>query len=127
MAEPTTPQEWYYSIPPVTRTLLTACVVTTCAVSMGMVNPMMLPLIWPLVWNKFQIWRLITNFFFLGKFSLGFVFQCYILYKYSSNLEKDPYPSGGGSGTGNRADYVFMLVLCGLALCVSGFNQHVAF
>ena len=38
---------------------------------------------------------------------------------YSGMLEKDPYPSGGGSHQGTTADYLFMLIFGGAIMLVS--------
>lgn len=34
-----TPSDWFYSLPPITRSLMVAVVGTTCGVSFGMLNP----------------------------------------------------------------------------------------
>jgi len=68
-----------------------------------------------------QIWRLITNFFFLGKFSMTYLFQLFMLYQYSRSLEENPFPSGGGARQGQLGDYVFMLMIVAAVLLLGGF------
>ena len=46
----------------------------TILVTFGMVSPLHLMMDYQLVFGKFQIWRLITNFFFFGGFSMPFIF-----------------------------------------------------
>jgi Derlin-2/3 len=60
---------WYLTIPPVTRTYVTIAVCMTGACSLELVSPFKLYFSWRLVFFKFQLWRVITNFLFFG--SLG--------------------------------------------------------
>ena len=69
------PGEWYNSLPPVCRTWGTACVLTTVGVQLGVVDLRSIYLDFPLVFKRFQIWRLLTNFCFLGGFSFPFVMR----------------------------------------------------
>ncbi|CAE7557774.1 DER1.1, partial [Symbiodinium sp. KB8] len=48
------PQEWYNSLPPVTRIYMTAAVATTSLVSFGMLSPFTLHLDTSLLFSKFQ-------------------------------------------------------------------------
>ncbi len=43
------PADWYYSLPPIIRLYGTACVATTLAVTLGVINPMSLIIYWPFV------------------------------------------------------------------------------
>ena len=69
------PGEWYNSLPPVCRTWGTACVLTTVGVQLGVIDLRSIYLDYPLVFKRFQIWRLLTNFCFLGGFSFPFVMR----------------------------------------------------
>lgn len=111
------PQEWFYSMPPVTRTLGAAVLAATCLATFGMVSPIKLMLSWPLIKNKFEIWRLATNFVFFGGFSFNFAIQLYMLVQYASRYEVSPFNTGAG---GTSADFVWMLVVGGAVLCVAG-------
>ena len=75
---------------------------------------------WTLVWNKFQIWRLVTPFFCFGKFGFMFLFSLSLLYSYGSKVESNPYPSGGGRGRGNVADFIFMFMFGAVVLLFLG-------
>ncbi|KAJ0661777.1 putative derlin, Rhomboid-like superfamily [Helianthus annuus] len=48
-----------------------------------------------------QIWRLITNFIFIGSFSFTFAFRLFIILKYGVQLERGPFDK-------RTADYVWM-------------------
>ncbi|CAI0450602.1 unnamed protein product [Linum tenue] len=56
-----------------------------------------------------QIWRLITNFFFLGPFSFPFAFRLIIIAKYGVSLERGPFDQ-------RTADFVWMLFFGALSL-----------
>lgn len=73
-------EAWYYGLPQITRFYLTACFLSTCLSSVGFLNPRSLYLDFDLVWNHFQVWRLTTNFVFLGSFGFPFLMQLMILY-----------------------------------------------
>ena len=60
------PGDWYKSLPPVCRAWGTACVLTTVGVQLGVLDLRSLYLDFPAVFRKFQIWRLLTNFCFVG-------------------------------------------------------------
>jgi len=105
-------------MPPITRAWFVAVLATTCACSFGLVNPSSLILHYDLVVNKFEIWRLASNFVFIGPFSFPFVIQLYMLYQYSMQYETNPFNTGAG---GTSADYAWMLVIGALLLCGIGF------
>lgn len=68
-------EEWYLSLPRVTRAYLTAIVATTLALYLELVSLLLLYLNFGLVYDRFEIWRLVTNFLFFGHFGLGFFFH----------------------------------------------------
>ncbi|GAB9470956.1 hypothetical protein Gpo141_00008183 [Globisporangium polare] len=114
---------WYYSMPYITRFYLTVCFLSTCLISLGFVNPRSLYLDFDLVWDRFQLWRLPTSFMYLGGFGFPFLMQLMILNNYSSRLEEDPFPSGGGP----TADYAFMLFFGAVVLWVIAFFMGLPF
>ncbi|KAL0592245.1 hypothetical protein ABG067_000352 [Albugo candida] len=96
---------WYYSMPEITRFYLSVIFLTTALSTFGFLNPKTLYLDFDLVLERFQIWRLVTCFMYLGGFSFNFLMQLMILVNYSSRLEEAPFQGGGGA----TADYAFML------------------
>jgi Derlin-2/3 len=82
---------WYQSLPPVTRTYATVVFLTTCATALGLVNPRSLILYWPLVFGKYQVWRILTTFFFIGGFSFPFVIKMIWIVNYGGALERSKY------------------------------------
>jgi len=110
-----TPEEWFRSLPIVTRTYFVAAIATTTLVSLGVINPYYLYLDFDLVF-KFQIWRLVTCFLFFGKFSLQFIFQIYILVRYFKYLE-----DGYFSGPRGTADFLVMIFFGSTIIVVIAF------
>lgn len=111
------PREWLESLPPITRAWFLASLLTTCLVSFGMLSAFRVVWVWPMVWEKFELWRLVTPFVYFGGFSFAFVINMYLLVQYSRNYEVSPYNTGGG---GSTADYAWMLILgMGLLLVLS--------
>ncbi|RUS27420.1 putative Der1-like family [Jimgerdemannia flammicorona] len=86
-------ETWYYEVPTVTRTYLTAAVLTSLGV----------------------YWRLVTNFLYFGPLSLDFLFHMSILARYSRMLEE-------GFFRDRTADYFWLLFLASIQLlCLTPF------
>jgi len=102
---------WYHEIPVITRVYLTASVVTTAACALELVSPFSLYFNAGLVFYKFQVWRLFTNFFFFGALGLDFLFHMFFLVRYCRLLEE-------GSFRGRTADFLVMLLFGGALMCV---------
>ncbi|KAJ0100013.1 hypothetical protein Patl1_20724 [Pistacia atlantica] len=58
-----------------------------------------------------KVWRLITNFFFLGPFSFPFAFRLIIIAKYGVSLERGPFDK-------RTADFLWMLIFGAISLLV---------
>jgi Derlin-2/3 len=56
-----------------------------------------------LVFREYQLWRLITNFFFFGALGLDFIFHMFFLARYCRMLEE-------GTFRGKSADFFWMLM-----------------
>ncbi|KAF5472809.1 hypothetical protein F2P56_009493 [Juglans regia] len=63
-------EEWYKQMPVITRSYLTAVIVTTVGCSLDIISPYKLYLNPVLVVKQYQFWRLITNFLYFRK--MGF-------------------------------------------------------
>lgn len=98
-----TPEQWYKSLPILTRIGLTAIFGITVLVQLEILDPRLLSLNFPLVINKIQVWRLLTSVFFFGNFSFPFLFQLYFFSSFSSKLERNEIFSQPG-------DYLFFLI-----------------
>ncbi|KAJ7567448.1 hypothetical protein O6H91_02G147900 [Diphasiastrum complanatum] len=98
------PGDFYNSLPPVIKAYGTACVLTTLGYHLGIINPALLYFDTTLVLRHFQIWRVFTNFFFLGKFSINFGIRLLMLARYGVQLEKNAFDM-------RTADFLWMLIL----------------
>ncbi|XP_020097075.1 derlin-1 [Ananas comosus] len=104
-----TPAEYYKSLPPVSKAYGTICVLTTAAYQLGLLSPLHIALIPELVFKHFQIWRLFTNFFFLGKFSINFGIRLLMIARYGVQLEKGPFEK-------RTADFLWMMIFGAITL-----------
>jgi Derlin-2/3 len=101
------PEEWFKSLPGVSKVLIVSIIGSTLLVMVGVVSPYSLALLWDPLWNKFEAWRLFTSAVFLGTPSFPFLMNLLIFVQYSIRYEKDAFDTGGGGGS---ADYAWMLV-----------------
>ncbi|TNN02249.1 derlin-1 [Takifugu flavidus] len=104
-------QDWFRSIPIITRSWFSASVALPLIGILGLVDFRNFLLFPDLVFNRFQIWRPLTATFF---FPTGFQYliNLYFLYHYSTRLET-------GSFDGRPADYVFMLLFNWICIVIS--------
>merc|ERR1711991_1123696 len=86
----------------VTRFLFVASFAVSLAGAYGAVQSSRLVLIWPLVIHRFEIWRLVTNFFF-HKVGFPFLMLMMFLYNQSKSLESTEHE-------GRTSDYIFFLL-----------------
>ncbi|KAJ0030884.1 hypothetical protein Pint_12891 [Pistacia integerrima] len=105
------PAEFYNSLPPISRAFGTICVVATAAFHLGLYSPWSIALFYEPVFSKFQVWRLITNFFFLGKFSINFGIRLLMIARYGVQLEKGPFER-------RTADFLWMMIFGAITLLV---------
>jgi len=104
MAGGESPAEWYASLPTVSKFWFTACALTTVGYHANVVRVDALHCAWPLIIDKFQVWRLATNFVFLGKFSMSFAIRLMMLINYAVPLEKTHF------GDARTGDFMMFLL-----------------
>ena len=108
-------EEWYRELPPITRSYVTLSLLTTAGCAMDVVSPFNVYFNAKLIFTRWQLWRLFTNFFFFGSLGLDFVFHIFFLLKYCKALEE-------GSFRGRSADFLYMLLFGGALLtCIAPF------
>ncbi|KAG6527847.1 derlin-1-like [Zingiber officinale] len=105
------PAEFYNSLPPVSKAYGTLCFLTTAAFQLGLFDPVNIALIYHPVFTKFQIWRLLTNFFFLGPFSINFGVRLLMIARYGVQLERGPFDK-------RTADFLWMMLFGAFILLV---------
>lgn len=104
-------EQWYRSLPPITRGYLTASFAATVLAQLELVSPMLLYLDFELVLVKLELWRLLTNYCFFGTFSMPFVFSMFFLVRYGKELEAKRFE-------GRSADFLWCLGICGALMLV---------
>mmetsp|Transcript_19187 Transcript_19187/g.53851 ORF Transcript_19187/g.53851 Transcript_19187/m.53851 type:complete len:176 (-) Transcript_19187:84-611(-) len=105
-------QQWYDSVPVITRHYLTGCVVLTIAGNVGMISPMQLILTMAGLY-RFEVWRLLTCFMFMGKLGFPFLLNMIYFYRQSSTLESQTFER-------RTSDYLFMILFGALLLLPIG-------
>ena len=105
------PAEYYNSLPPVSKAYGTFFLLTTTCYQLGLINPYYIYLDYNLVVKKLQIWRLVTNFFFLGPFSINFAIRLLLIARYVVQLERGPFDR-------RTADFLWMMIFAALYLLV---------
>lgn len=85
------PEDWFKSLPAITKSYFVAAVGTTLLISIGAISPKLLYLDFDLVFSHFQVWRIITCFFFFGTFGMPFVFNIVLLVRYFGKLETEHF------------------------------------
>ena len=104
------PEDWYRSLPKITRGYMTAALATTVLVQLEFISPQLLYLDFPSITGNLEVWRLLTNFVFLGPFSMNFCFSMFFLIRYGRELEAKRFE-------GRAADMLWMMGITGLVLC----------
>ncbi|XP_049933926.1 derlin-2.2-like [Nymphaea colorata] len=116
-------EDWYKQMPIITRSYLTAAIVTTVGCSLEIISPYNLYLNPSRIVKQYEFWRLVTNFFYFRKMDLDFLFHMFFLARYCKLLEENSF-------RGRTADFFYMLlfgasVLTGIVL-VGGMIPYVS-
>lgn len=112
------PLDWFYSLPPLTRTWLIGVSIVNIGTTMDLLNPHNLLFDVSKIYNKLELWRCITCFLYAG----GNLHEFYVLLLFymitiqSSSYEQNPFYAGG---TSPLADYVFTLLFCMITTLIS--------
>ncbi|KMT03227.1 hypothetical protein BVRB_8g197750 [Beta vulgaris subsp. vulgaris] len=102
------PAEWYNSLPPISKGYGTICLLFTVASQLGL-EPFYIALIYERVFKNLEVWRLFTNFFFLGGFSINFGIRLLMIARYGVQLEQGPFQR-------RTADFLWMMIFGALSL-----------
>ena len=103
--------------PKITSILIISSFATSVLVWTGLISALDIYLNYSLIIKHFQIWRLITNFFYFGEFNLTLVFNMYIFFRDSKILEKRIFQ-------GKCDDYLYFIFLSMIILLFFGiFNN----
>jgi Derlin-2/3 len=112
MPQPTA-QQWWDSMPKVTKYLVVFILLLTVLTQFQVVSPYSLILDFEFIFSRYlQLWRLVTNLFYFGGFSIGLIFNLMFFIQFSSRLEKDYFE-------GRTADFVFMLLVGAIPMTIA--------
>ena len=119
-------EEWFNSVPKITRTWFVLALGTTIFTEVGSINPYSLIFLPENILYKFEVWRLFTPFIFFGGFGFPFAMQLYFLIKYSGDVEANPFSTTQGAFVGGTVDYAFCLLIMGVTMMVIGYFASMA-
>merc|ERR1712060_690522 len=80
---------WIIKLPVFVRTYLFLILTTTLLLTFGLLPPYWIFLDWFKIIFRLQVFRLVTNFFFVGSLGFGFLIQLYLLVTYGTELEEN--------------------------------------
>jgi len=107
-------EEWWNSLPIITKYLFAGSFGLTLAANFGLVPPQWIVLNFQLVFKNFEIWRLITCFLYHGRLGFPFLIHMLFLVRYGESLEQTTF-------AGRTADYVFCILFGCLLLLPIGY------
>ncbi|KAF9648029.1 Der1-like protein [Thelephora ganbajun] len=94
---------WLRDVPPITRSWVILCILTTVAVQIEMVTPLQLYFSFKSAFTNAQFWRAVTNFFYFGPLSFELFFHLFFFMRYSKMLEESSFAN-------RKADYFWLLL-----------------
>lgn len=71
VGEPAGPQQWFRDLPFVTRHWFGAAIGVTLAANFQIISPVQVLFFWENVKSRFELWRLLTCFCYVGPFDFG--------------------------------------------------------
>mmetsp|Transcript_9991 Transcript_9991/g.13188 ORF Transcript_9991/g.13188 Transcript_9991/m.13188 type:complete len:280 (+) Transcript_9991:163-1002(+) len=103
------PDSWFKALPIITRYWFGASLVITLAVNFQIISTYSVIYDWQSVQNKFEVWRFLSCFLYIGKFEFNTLISLMLLVQFSQRYEQGgPFNTGAGGGT---ADYCFMIMV----------------
>ncbi len=91
------------SIPPITKLWAGLAVGAALAEHVHFVSQYQMWFSFRLVFQKLELWRLVTCFIYFGPFGIDFIFHLFFFMRYSRMLEENHY-------AGRKADFVWLLL-----------------
>jgi Derlin-2/3 len=109
----------YAEFPPVSKAFISLTVFTCECVTFDLVAPESLIFDGSKIYYNYEIWRLVTPFFYFGK--LSFPFMCWVgaLCSFCPLCENHDFHNSGVGGT--SAGYLVMVIFCMVVLTVLGY------
>ena len=102
---------FFQQSPKITKILTLSSILISLLTWFEIVSPLSLYLNYSLIFKKCQIWRIFTNFFYFGDFSLSLLFHMLIFFRNSKLLEKKIFK-------GSAPDYLYFILFCMVFLLI---------
>lgn len=96
---------FFQQSPKITKILTLSCIAVSLLTWFEVVSPLSLYLNPKLIFSNFQIWRIFTNFFYFGEFSISLIFHMLMFFRNSKLLEKKVFQ-------GSAPDYLYFIFFC---------------
>jgi Derlin-2/3 len=65
--------------PKITKILTISCMIISLMTWFEIITPLYIYFNWELIFRKYQIWRIFTNFFYFGNFGFSLIFHLMLL------------------------------------------------
>jgi Derlin-2/3 len=117
-------ENFFKTIPPVTRALLVATFSVTIGVVTHVISLESIFLDWDSVLSKLQIWRVFSEFFYIGPFSISWLFHMYFFVQYSSKLEKHSCFTYPVAQSGSFLYFIILQIIFLNSLSLLFFSTH---
>ncbi len=104
---------FFQESPKITKILTLTCMIISLMTWFEIISPLFLYFNYELIFKKYQIWRIFTNIFYFGNFSLSLIFHLILFFRNSKYLEKSVFK-------GNSADYIYFLFVSIFILSLIG-------
>ena len=118
-----TPEEWFRSIPPITKGLFLTALALTLSTTFNLISTKYLFFSRDFIFTRLQLWRLVLPFLYFGNFSMPFLFQMYMLVNYTRSLEQTYY-----RGPRGKLDlFALFAYIVGACLLVDSFYEPLYF
>lgn len=89
-------QQWFKSLPIITRYWFGATMVVTLSVNFNIISAYQILFSWAAIKSKFELWRLLTPFCYVGPFDFSTLIGAYMLVQFSKQYESGgPFNTGG--------------------------------
>ena len=111
---------FFQQSPIITKMLTLSSIFISLLTWFEIVSPYALYLNYTLIFKNFQFWRIFTNFFYFGNFSLGLFFHMIMFCRNSKLLEKKVFK-------GSSPDYLYFIFFCMIFLLIFNIFTKIIF
>jgi len=107
-------EDWWRQMPLVTKYLFAGSLIVTIAANFNIIHWNYLTLDFTKIYQRFEIWRLVTAFLFHGKLGFPFLINLIFLVKYGASVEQSTFLN-------DTADYLFFILSSAFLLFIPAY------